>query len=135
MINKIVDFGRNAGIIWETLNKHGSLSESKLMRKTKLTTDEFYSAIGWLARVNKISKDGEIYYLDETNMNEMIGINAGKVYNIISTCGEINAKYIQRFADIPKTDTYLALGWLAKEGKIKTKMVKPKKPQMIFDLK
>jgi hypothetical protein len=135
MINKIDDFGRNAGKIWETLSKHGSLSERNLMRRTKLTTDEFYSAIGWLARENKISKDGEIYYLDETNMNEIIGMNAGKVYNIISTCGEINAKYIQRLADIPKNDTYLALGWLAKEGKLKTKTVKPKKPQMVFDIK
>jgi len=135
MLNKINDFGRNAGKIWETLNKNGSLSERSLIRRTKLATDEFYSAIGWLAKENKIRKDGEIYYLDESNMNDIIGINAGKVYNIISTCGEINANYIQKLADIPKYDTYLALGWLAKEGKLKTKIVKPKKPQILFDLK
>ncbi len=135
MLHKIDDFGRNAGKIWDTLNSHGSLSERKLMKKTKLSSDEFYSAIGWLARENKINKEGKFYILDETNMTEIIGLNAGKIWNILSTCGEIDAEYLQKLADIPKPETYLALGWLAKEGKLKSKLIKPKKPQMLFELK
>ena len=135
MLHKIDDFGRNAGKIWETLNAYGSLPERKLMKKSKLNSDEFYSAIGWLARENKISKEGKFYTLDETNMTDYIGLNAGKIWSILSTCGEIDAKYLQKLADIPKNDTFLALGWLAKEGKLKAKVTKPKKPQIVFDLK
>ena len=135
MINKIEDFGRNAGKIWQTLDNHGSLSERKLMKKTKLNHDEFYSAIGWLARENKICKEGRYYMLDETNLSDSIGENAGKIWDVLYTCGEIDTKYIQKLANIPKVETFLALGWLAKEGKLRTKIVKPKKPQLVFDLK
>jgi len=135
MLHKIEDFGRNAGKIWEILNSNGSLSERKLMKKTKLNFNEFYTAVGWLARENKIYKQGKYYILSETNLTDQIGLNAGKIWNILSTCGEIDTKYIQKLADIPKEDTFLALGWLAKEGKLKTKVIKPKKPQLVFELK
>jgi len=135
MIHKIEDFGRNAGKIWETLNSNGTLSERKLMKKTKLNNDEFYIAIGWLARENKICKEGKYYTLDETNLTNIIGENAGKIWDVLNTYGEIDTKYIQKLVDIPKTETLLALGWLAKEGKLKTKIVKPKKAQLVFNLK
>ena len=56
MINIIEEFGRNAGELWKTLNTHGPLPETKLMENARLQEDEFYVAIGWLARENKVCK-------------------------------------------------------------------------------
>ena len=102
------------------------------MKKTKLKDDEFQVAIGWLARENKIYDDGTVYRLGETNLTNKIGGDAGKVWKILYACGDIDVTYIPKLTDIPKKDTYIALGWLAKEGKIKSKKVKPKKPQLYF---
>jgi len=135
MINKIEDFGRNAGKVWATLDTHGSLTQTNLMKKTKLKDDEFYAAIGWLARENKICKDGTTYALGETNLTNKIGGDASKIWNVLYACGDIDATYIPRLTDIPKKDTYVALGWLACEGKVKAKNVIPKKPQLHFRLK
>ncbi len=135
MINNIEDFGRNAGKIWEILNTQDSLTQTNLMKKTKLKDDEFYAAVGWLARENKICKHGTTYKLSETNLTDKIGGNANKIWDVLHTCGDIDATYIPRLADIPKKDMYSALGWLACEGKVKAKKVKPKKPQLHFRLK
>jgi hypothetical protein len=135
MINKIEDFGLNAGKIWKTLDSHGTLTQTNLMKKTKLKDDELYAAIGWLARENKIYYDGMVCRLSETNLTEKTGQDASKVWNTLSKCGDIDVKYIPKLTDIPKKDTYIALGWLACEGKIKTRNVKPKKPQLHFGLK
>lgn len=135
MINKVEDFGRNAGKIWETLNSHGSLTQTNLIKKTKLKDDEFYAAVGWLARENKIYKDGATYTLGETNLTDRIGEDANRIWDVLHTCGDIDATYIPRLADIPKKDVYSALGWLACEGKVNAKNVKPKTPQLHFELK
>jgi hypothetical protein len=135
MINKIEDFGRNAGKIWETLNSHGALTQTNLMKKTKLKDDEFYAAIGWLARENKIYRDGTTYKLGETNLTNKIGEHAGKIWNILFKYGDIDETYIPKLTDIPKKDTYIALGWLACEGKVKAKNINPKKTQLHFGLK
>ena len=135
MINKIEDFGRNAGKIWETLNSHGSLTQMNLIKKTKLKDDELYAAIGWLARENKICEDGGMYTLGETNLTYKIGGDASRVWDVLHACGDIDATYIPKLTDIPKKDTYIALGWLACEGKVKAKKVKPKTPQLHFGLK
>ena len=135
MINKIEDFGCNAGKIWETLNSHGALTQTNLMKKTKLKDDEFYVAIGWLARENKICKDGTTYKLGETNITDKIGEDAGKTWDVLYKYRDIDATYIPKLTDIPKKDTYIALGWLACEGKVKAKKVKPKTPQLHFRLK
>jgi len=135
MTHKIEDFGRNAGKIWETLNSNGPLNQNILIRKNKLNENEFYTAIGWLARENKVCKDGNMFKLGETNLNDKIGENAGKIWELLNTIGEIDAEYIHKLANISKQDAYLAIGWLAKENKIKPKMVKPKKPKLHFKLK
>ena len=66
MINTLEQFGRNAGKLWETLNVKGSLTEAKLIETTSLRPYEFHIAVGWLAKENKVRKDGEFYRLDET---------------------------------------------------------------------
>lgn len=135
MINKIEDFGLNAGKIWETLSYHGALTQTHLIKKTKLRNDEFYAAVGWLARENKIWKDGETYTLGETNLTDKIGGDASRIWNALYKYGDINVTYIPKLTDISEKDTYIALGWLACEGKLKTKKVKPKTPQLHFMLK
>ena len=135
MIKKIEDFGLNAGKIWEMLNYHGALTQTNLIKKTMLKNDEFYAAIGWLARENKICKDGETYKLGETNLTDKIGGDASRIWNALYKYGDIIVTYIPKLTDISEKDTYIALGWLACEGKLKTKKVKPKTPQLYFMLK
>lgn len=48
------EVGQTAGKIWETLEKHGELSVSKLPTAVKEKPVVAYQALGWLARENKI---------------------------------------------------------------------------------
>jgi len=137
MRNTIDEYGRNAGKIWETLNANGSLVQTKLIRNTKLKKDEFNSAIGWLARENKINKQntthGSIYFLGETNLKTKIGGDAGRVWRALSTLGEIDVSAIVKDSQIEKDEVYAALGWLAREDKIDVKRGRNK--QIKFKLK
>ena len=51
--------GENAGIVWHVLESKGSLSFEALQEETELDLPEFFAAIGWLAREDKISFDKE----------------------------------------------------------------------------
>ncbi|MCX6667712.1 MAG: winged helix-turn-helix domain-containing protein [Euryarchaeota archaeon] len=123
MKNILEEFGINAGKIWETLNSQGPLTEAKLMQTTRLSDDEFYSAIGWLARENKICKDGMTYKLGETNLTDKIGANAGKIWTVLSSQKEVDITSIAPLAQIDKRDAFCALGWLARENKIEPKLI------------
>ena len=135
--NIIDEYGINAGKIWETLNAHGSLNQTKLIRNTRLKKDEFNSAIGWLARENKINKQntthGSSYILGETNLTTKIGGDAGRVWMALSTLGEIDASAIAKYSRIEQDEVHAALGWLAREDKIDVKRGKNK--QVKFKLK
>ena len=121
MVDAIEKFGQSAGKIWKTLNKHGVLTESTLKKNTSLTDKEFFAAVGWLARENKISKTGVKYQLSETNLTYKIGNAAGKVYNVlVKKGGEIDVTSISRITKLKTNDAYSALGWLAREDKIYT---------------
>jgi hypothetical protein len=121
MVDVIEKFGQSAGKLWKTLNKYGVLTESTLKKNTKLTDKEFYAAVGWLARENKISKTGAKYQLSETNLTDKIGNAAGKIYNVlVKKGGEIDVTSISRITKIKTNDAYSALGWLARENKIYT---------------
>ena len=113
-----VNFGKNAGRLWTILNEKGSLEKSKLLKITKLENRDFCSAVGWLARENKILKEGEQYKLGNTNLNPEIGTNAGKLWEIMNHWGEVDVSSIKRLASIDENDIYSALGWLAREDKI-----------------
>lgn len=129
MTNIVEKYGKNAGKIWNTLNEYGSLTENKLMRETGLKKEDFYVAIGWLAKENKIYYDENTYSLGQYNWDETIGRHAGKVWDIVHTCDEIDVRYIPKLAGIPEETTFCALGWLAREGKINAKKVRPRKTQ------
>ncbi len=135
MVNITQKYGKNAGRIWNTLNKHGELTKNTLLKKTGLKKEDFYVAIGWLAKENKIYFDDNTFCLKDYSWDTKIGKNAGKVYDIINCCEEIDVSYIPKLADLPTEDTYFAIGWLAKEGKINAKKVRPKKTQTKIALK
>lgn len=52
-------------------------------------------------------------------MNELIGLNAGKIWNALNDLGKMNVKQLKKITKI-RTDKELfsAIGWLAKEGKL-----------------
>ena len=49
--------GNLAGIVWRTLNEKGKLSFEDLQRETMLDSESVSTAIGWLAREDKINFD------------------------------------------------------------------------------
>ena len=110
--------GHNAGKIWDILNERGSLTKSELLKFTKLTNNEFYSAVGWLARENKVTLDGKYYKLDITNLTSEIGTNAGKIWKIIDIWDKVEIPTMKKLAEIHENDLYSAIGWLAREDKI-----------------
>ncbi|MDO9154160.1 MAG: winged helix-turn-helix domain-containing protein [Paludibacter sp.] len=50
-------------------------------------------------------------------LNEKIGINAGQIWNVLQN-GEQNVKAIKKATKLSEKDLNLALGWLAREGKL-----------------
>jgi hypothetical protein len=89
------------------------------MEETSLRKNELSAAIGWLSRENKISKDGDVFKLEKTNMTVQIGSNAGKVWQLLANMDkDVNTNYISKMLEIDMDDTFSALGWLAREGKI-----------------
>jgi hypothetical protein len=131
----VEEFGQYAGKLWENLNKNNQLTKNQLLKKTKLKPYEFYAAVGWLARENKIYKKGEYYKLRETNLNGKIGEDAGKIWNMLQICNEADTFYLTKATGMNKQKIYNALGWLAREGKIKSEKIIPIEPQIRFKLK
>jgi len=132
MQNLVDNYGKNAGKIWNTLSMYGPLDEKNIIKKGRLNKNDFYLGVGWLARENKIFKNGEVYQLSGTNLTEKIGGDAGKVWNALFKTQDINISAIAKFSNIQLKDAYSAIGWLAREDKIKTKM---SNKQIRFELK
>jgi hypothetical protein len=120
-------FGNNAGKVWDILEELGPQVQTKLVEKAQITDDEFYGAIGWLARENKVRKDKRTYSIGDTNLTSEIGSNAGKVWNVLKKRNDIDITTIARLSKIKKRDCYSALGWLARENKISAKIAVRKK--------
>ena len=123
----VKSYGNNAGKIWETLEEYGPQVQTKLIEKAQLTEDEFYGAIGWLARENNVRKDRRTYKIGETNLTTEIGTNAGKVWDVLKKRNDFDVTTISRLSKVSKKDCYSALGWLAKEEKISAKIAVRKK--------
>ena len=118
MVNISNKIGINAGKIWNSLNQIGPQSQSALIKKNKLSLTDFHAAIGWLARENKIYRDGILYKLGTTNLTEKIGQHAGLVWKFLENKGEANLSTVVKTTQIKIQDAYSALGWLARENKI-----------------
>lgn len=50
---------------------------------------------------------------------EVIGVNAGLVWSALNTANDQSMKSLKKVTKLKDKDLYLALGWLAREGKIK----------------
>lgn len=129
------EFGWNAGKVWKTLNKKGPLKQETLLYTTKMTEDQLWAAIGWLAREDKIRQENNLYKLGQTNLTPKIGTDAGKVWDTIAKQGEIDISTIAKTVHIPEVDAYAALGWLARENKVTCKKIKAKVPKIKVALK
>jgi hypothetical protein len=51
-------------------------------------------------------------------MKNLIGTNAGKIWNALDERLELSVKELQKTTKLRNSDLYLALGWLSKENKI-----------------
>ena len=127
-MNEIIkSFGHNAGKLLQTLETEGPQVQTKLMKKIHLRDEEFFGAIGWLARENKVCRDKRTYKIGETNLTTEIGTNAGKVWEVLKKRNDLDVTTISRLSKVSKKDCYSALGWLAKEEKISAKIAVRKK--------
>ncbi len=50
----ITEIGSAAGMIWNVLKKEGEANVTQLQKKTNLPQSQFFMALGWLAREDKI---------------------------------------------------------------------------------
>ena len=128
MANIVDTYGRNAGKVWKTLDTCGPCTTTKIMKNTGLTKEDFYTAVGWLAKENKVWFNENTYGLGESNFDKYICKNVDKVWYLINKCDEIETNYIPKLANVTEQDAYYAVGWLAREGKITGTKAKPKKP-------
>ena len=128
-------FGQNAGKVWVTLNTRGQLNETNLLKNTKLTTNDLYIAVGWLARENKIFKNGSFYKLGETNLTNTIGENAGKVWKTLENQKEVDISSIAKITNLKVRDAYSAIGWLAREDKIHIKKLQSNNNDVFVKIK
>lgn len=51
-------------------------------------------------------------------LNEKIGVNAGTIWKALEG-GELNVKALKKATKLNEKDLNFALGWLAREGKLK----------------
>jgi len=123
MIDIIGEFGLNAGKVWNILNSCGSLTEDELIEKTGLGMEKIHIAVGWLARENKIFSDGRLFKLGETNLTSKVGENAGQLSKAIGT-KKVDIFNISGLTHMLEKDIFTALGWLAREGKLNSKVEK-----------
>jgi hypothetical protein len=112
-------FGDSAGKIWQVLNEKGSLNKDEILQTTSLNETDLHLGIGWLARENKISRQQDYYKLENTNLESEIGAQAGRIWKILDIWGEADVETIKRLSDLDENQVHSAIGWLAKEDKIK----------------
>ena len=128
-------FGNQAGTIWQMLYDRGPLSESELLTQTHLTEPQLYTAIGWLARENKIRKENNTYILGETNLVPLIGKDAGKIWRALEIWGEVDVLSLSRLSRLVEYDVYAAIGWLAREEKVDGAISNIDEKKILFWLK
>lgn len=113
-------FGDNAGKIWIALNKEGALKKNEIKKITKLNEVDFHAAVGWLSREDKIARfDNNYFKLGNTNLEREIGKNAGLIWKILDIWEEVDLEVIKNLSDLEKEKVHAAIGWLAREDKIK----------------
>jgi hypothetical protein len=67
-----------------------------------------------------------LYNLGETNLTNKVGADAGKVWKVLETRGNVDVLDIANITQLDEREVYSALGWLARENKIEPKTTVPK---------
>ncbi|MFH1101611.1 MAG: winged helix-turn-helix domain-containing protein [Methanobacteriota archaeon] len=128
-------FGFNAGKLWRTLNAEGSLNEKTLEERTQLRSEDIFTAVGWLARENKIRQHDMQFQLGETDLMVPIGKNAGKVWKVLRIWENVGVLFIAQQARISISEVQEALGWLGREDKIASDIIDPALRTLVYRLK
>ena len=51
-------------------------------------------------------------------MKQVIGENSGLIWNLLNREGEVELSYLLKISKLNEADFNMALGWLAREGKV-----------------
>ena len=62
---------------------------------------------------------------------DKIGADAGKIWTVISSKGEIDVSSLAKLAKVNVKDVYTAVGWLARENKVDAKTVMKQKSEQL----
>jgi hypothetical protein len=109
--------GTNAGKVWHALHDNRYLTKYQLISKTDLSGNEIDAAIGWLACENKIRRDGEFFFLDQTNMKETISLNAEILFDVLKEF-PYSINKLPEITEMNEVEIHQAIGWLSREKKI-----------------
>ncbi len=52
-------------------------------------------------------------------LNQSVGENAGRIWKVLNEKGPLVVSGIKKATGLDDKNTYMAIGWLAKEGKLK----------------
>jgi hypothetical protein len=109
--------GVNAGKVWKVLESQGRVTRYQLMNVTGLEPSSVDAAIGWLAKENKVHRDGEFFSLGPTNMNKTIGWNAEILFKVLKNV-PYDVTKLHELTDLTPIEIHQAIGWLSREGNI-----------------
>jgi len=109
--------GTNAGKVWHVLHDNEKTTRYQLMNETGLEGSEVDAALGWLARENKVCRDGEFFSLGETNMEHTIGLNAEILFNVLRTV-PYSLSVLHEVTDLNTIEIHQAIGWLSRDGDV-----------------
>jgi hypothetical protein len=112
------EIGNEAGKVWNTISRMENASFNRLRSETELNNDEIYRAIGWLAREDKIGREGRNYQPEHTNLTPEIGGNAGRIYDLLKDNDRLTVNDLIQRGEMKRKDVWSAVGWLAREDKI-----------------
>jgi peptidoglycan hydrolase CwlO-like protein len=109
--------GTNAGKVWHILHENDKATRHQLINKTGLEAADIDAAIGWLARENKIYREGEFFALGKTNMEKTISVNANILLNVLKSV-PYSLSVLHEITDLNAIEIHQAIGWLSREGSI-----------------
>ena len=109
--------GTNAGKVWHVLHDKEKATRYQIINETELIESEVDAALGWLARENKVCRDGEFFSLGETNMEQTIGLNAEILLNVLRTV-PYSLSVLHEVTDLNAIEIHQAIGWLSRQGDI-----------------
>lgn len=119
---------KNVKRIKEYADKILNCSENKTFRsidelkeKTDLKEDKVHLGLGWLAKNEEIQGvlKNERNEGNKSIMNQDVEENAEKIKHVLMNQSKKNVATLSKISELPSNEVYAAIGFLAREGKIK----------------